>query len=64
MDKRAITTFIISIAFGAILYISLLLLGGKPSSRGDGAILVGILRVMFSSFVAGLVAGFSQEKIL
>ncbi len=58
MDKRAITTFIISIALGAILYIGLLSLVGKQPSSGDGAILVGILRAMFSSIAAGLVAGF------
>jgi len=54
--------FIISIALGVIVYIVLLLSGGLPPSSGDGAILVGILRVMFSSIAAGTVAGFFAGK--
>ncbi len=61
MDRRAIMTFIISIALGAILYIRLLSLG-EPSSRGDGAIIEGFLRVMFGSIAAGVVAGFFAGK--
>ena len=61
MDKKAITTFIISIALGAILYIRLLSLG-EPPSRGDGGIIEGFLRVMFVSIAAGVVAGFFAGK--
>lgn len=61
MDRRAIITFIISIAFGAILYVRLLSLG-ETQSRGDGAIIEGFLRVLFVGFGVGVVAGFFAGK--
>lgn len=61
-EKNGKINFVVSVAVGVILYISLPLLGDKPTMGNESAIIAGIMRAIFSSAAAGLVAGFFAGK--